>query len=132
MPMVSHNFSCFVTSSFTYVCFEQNRVSRPVVEGMPVRHVCMGAKQRCEGGTFGSGVKSVEAVGSMGGLQVVRVLEDIVEVLGNIRDSLGDWQHEVDECLDKLEWSEEDEIMEKQWDEEQEWIPMEKAMWGSF
>ena len=115
--MVSHMFKteCIKASGQGHAC-----------------QACTRVKQRCEGGTFGSGVKSVEAVGSMGGLQVVRVLEDIVEVLGNIRDSLGDWQHEVDECLDKLEWSEEDEIMEKQWDEEQEWIPMEKAMWGSF
>jgi len=54
-------------------------------------------------------------------LQVAKVLEDIVEVLGDIRDSLGDWQHEVGGCLDKLEWS-----------EEQEWITMEKVMWEEF
>jgi len=53
--------------------------------------VCTRVKQRCKGGTFGSGAKLAEAVGSTRGLQVAKVLEDIVEVLGNIRDSLGDW-----------------------------------------
>jgi len=51
----------------------------------------MRARQRCEERTFGSGVKLVEAVGSTRGLQVAKVLEDIVKVLGDIRDSLGDW-----------------------------------------
>ena len=51
----------------------------------------MRVKQRCEGGTFGSGVKLAESMGSSRGLQVAKVLEDIVEVLGDIRDSLGNW-----------------------------------------
>jgi len=53
--------------------------------------VCMGVKQRCEGGTFGSGTKIAESTGSSGGLQVVKALGDIVEVLSDIRDSLDDW-----------------------------------------
>ena len=65
--------------------------------------MCMRAKQRCEGGTFGSGVKLVESVGSTGGLQVVKVLGDIVEVLSDIRDSLDDWQYEVEGHL--MIWS---------------------------
>jgi len=60
---------------------------------MPVRRV-RGAKQRCEGGTFGSGVKIAESAGSSGGLQVVKALGDIVEVLSDIRDSLDDWRYE--------------------------------------
>ena len=93
---------------------------------------CMRAKQRCEGGTFVSGVKLAESTGSTRGLQVAKVLEDIVEVLGDIRDSLGDWQYEVDECLDKLEWSEEDEVTKTRWDEEQEQITAEKVMWAAY
>jgi len=52
---------------------------------------CTRVKQRCEGGTFGCGAKIVESVGSSGGLQVAKVLGDIVEVLSDIRDSLDDW-----------------------------------------
>jgi len=36
-------------------------------------------------------VKIVESAGSSGGLQVVKALGDIVEVLSDIRDSLDDW-----------------------------------------
>ena len=32
----------------------------------------------------------------------------------------------------KLEWLEEDEVTEKQWDEEQEQITTEKVMWEEF
>jgi len=46
----------------------------------------MRAKQRCEERTFGSGAKLLEAAGSTGGLQVAKVLDDIVEVLGDIRE----------------------------------------------
>ena len=56
----------------------------------------MRAKQRCEGGTFSSGAKIAESVGSSRGLQVVKALGDIVEVLSDIRDSLDDWRYEVD------------------------------------
>jgi len=94
--------------------------------------VCMRAKQRCEGGTFGSGVKLAESMGSTRGLQVVKVLGDIVEVLSDIRDSLDDWQHEVEGCLDELEWSEEDEVTATRWDEEQEQLTAEKVMWEEF
>jgi len=45
---------------------------------------CTRAKQRCEGGTFGSGVKIAESTGSSGGLQVAKVLGDIVEVLSSV------------------------------------------------
>ena len=51
----------------------------------------MRAKQRCEGGTFGSEAKIAESMGSSRGLQVAKVLGDIVEVLSDIRDSLDDW-----------------------------------------
>ena len=34
--------------------------------------------------------------------------------------------------MDKLEWSEEDEVTEKWWDEEQEWITVDKVMWEEF
>ena len=63
----------------------------------------MRAKQRCEGGTFGTGAKLAESAGSSGGLQVAKALGDIVEVLSDIRDSLDDWQYGVDGCLDDLE-----------------------------
>ena len=55
-------------------------------------------------------MKLVESVGSSRGLQVVKALGDIVEVLSDIRDSLDDWRYEVDGHLDDLELSEEDEI----------------------
>jgi len=42
---------------------------------------CMRAKQRCEGGTFGSGAKLTESTGSTRGLQVAKVLGDIAEFL---------------------------------------------------
>jgi len=38
----------------------------------------------------------------------------------------------VDEHLDKLEWSEEDEVTETRWDEEEEQITAEKVMWEEF
>jgi len=93
---------------------------------------CMRAKQRCEGKTFGSGVKIAESTGSSGGLQVAKVLGDIVEVLSDIRDSLDDWQYEVDGCLDNLELSEEDEVTTTRWDEEQEQLSAEQVMWEEF
>jgi len=52
---------------------------------------CTRVKQRCERGTFGTGVKLAESTGSSGGLQVAKALGDIVEVLSDIRDSLDDW-----------------------------------------
>jgi len=63
---------------------------------------------------------------------VAKVLENIVEVLGDIRDSLGDWQHEVNGHLDELEWLEEDEVTKTLWGEEQEQITTEKMMWEEF
>jgi len=94
--------------------------------------VCTRVKQRCQGGTFGTGVKLAESAGSSGGLQVVKALGDIVEVLSDIRDSLDDWQYEVDGHLDDLELSEEDEVTTTRWDEEQEWLTTEKVMWEEF
>jgi len=38
----------------------------------------------------------------------------------------------VDDHLDELEWLEEDEVTETRWDEEQEWITVEKVMWEEF
>jgi len=94
--------------------------------------VCTRAKQRCEGGTFGSGAKIAESAGSSRGLQVVKVLGDIVEVLSDIRDSLDDWRYEVDGRLDDLELSEEDEVTATRWDEEQERLSAEMVMWEEF
>ena len=74
----------------------------------------------------------MESAGSSGGLQVAKVLGDIVEVLSDIRDSLDDWQYEVDGRLDDLELSEEDEVTTMRWDEEQERLSMEMVMWEEF
>jgi len=94
--------------------------------------VCTRVKQRCEGGTFGSGAKIVESMGSSRGLQVAKALGDIVEVLSDIRDSLDDWQYEVDGHLDDLELSEEGEVTVTRWDEEQEQLSAEMVMWEEF
>jgi len=77
-------------------------------------------------------VKIAESAGSSGGLQVAKVLGDIVEVLSDIRDSLDDWRYEVDGCLDDLELSEEDEVTATRWDEEQEQLSAEVVMWEEF
>jgi len=38
----------------------------------------------------------------------------------------------VDGCLDGLDLSEEDEVTATRWDEEQEWLSVEKVMWEEF